>query len=343
MKDELPPIFVGGTGRSGTSIMEQFLNSHSSLVTPVYENKLIVEEGGIRSLVENLSTGYEYKGNHYAISNFIKWADTLRKSGFKNKIASFVYRGANKSAYFLTKKRIPASQACRILPFFDFSLIDIGQGFGLSHYDRCVNQFLADVTGETDTYGIVDTEGLIRPVYSPATSDRQELLNHARNFLNSLNKTKMEKARAQRWCDGTPLNARYANFLLELYPAGKVIHMVRDPRDVAASYSEQSWASSSLELTCTRLKLQYLELIKSEQRLPKQNFQTFKLEEFALEPNIKKIELCNFLDLDPNGFDGSIKFEASSFGRWKKKFSSNEVQMIESQLGEAIAHFGYAS
>ena len=61
------------------------------------------------------------------------------------------------------------------------------------------------------------------------------------------------------------------------------------------------------------------------------------------KPSIKKDELCDFLGLDPNGFDASVTFEASSFGRWKKKFSSNEVQMIESQLGEAIAHFGYAS
>jgi len=59
MKDELSPIFIGGTGRSGTSIMGKFLNSHCSLVRPVSENKLIVEEGGIRSLVDNLSRDYD--------------------------------------------------------------------------------------------------------------------------------------------------------------------------------------------------------------------------------------------------------------------------------------------
>jgi len=310
---------------------------------PVGENKLIIEEGGIRSLVDNLSRGYDYKGNHYAISNFIEWASTLRTSGFRNKIASFAYRGANKSAYLLTKKIIPAKIACRALPFLDFSLFSIGTGYGLSHFDSCVDQFLADVTGKIDTYGIVDTEGLIRPIYSPITSDREELLNHARKFLNSLNKPKMREVGAQRWCDDTPLNTRYGDFLLELYPTGKVLHMVRDPRDVAASYSEKPWASSDLELILKRLKGQYLELIKSEQRLPKSSFRTLRLEDFVSKPSIKKDELCDFLGLDPNGFDASVTFEASSFGRWKKKFSSNEVHMIERQLGEAIAYFGYAS
>lgn len=343
MKNEFSPIFVGGTGRSGTTIMGKFLNSHCSLVVPVNENKLIVEAGGIRSLVDNLSRGYDYKGNHYAISDFVEWANTLRTSGFKNKIANFAYRGANKSTYLLTKKRIPPALACRILPFLNFSLYDIGKSYGLSHFDSCVDQFLTNVTGEIDTYGIVDTEGLIRPVYSPGTSDREELLNLSRNFLSSLNKPKMQDAGAQRWCDDTPLNARYGDFLLELYPTGKVLHMVRDPRDVAASYFEQSWASSSLELICMRLKMQYLELIKSEQSLPKQNFRTFKLEDFGSKLDTKKVDLCDFLDLDPNGFDGSITFEASSFGRWKKKFSSNEVQIVERQLGEICKRFGYAS
>lgn len=343
MKDELSPIFIGGTGRSGTSIMGKFLNSHCSLVRPVSENKLIVEEGGIRSLVDNLSRDYDYKGNHYAISNFIEWANTLRTSGFRNKMVSFAYRVANKSAYSLTKKRLPAENVCRALPFLDFSLHGIGTGYRLSHFDSCVDQFLADVTGEIDTYGIVDTEGLIRPIYSASTFDREELLTHARNFLNSLNKPKMRDAGAQRWVDDTPLNACYGDFLLELYPTGKVLHMVRDPRDVAASYSERPWASSDLGLILKRLKGHYLELIKSEHSLPKSSFRTFRLEDFVYESSIKKDELCDFLGLGLNGFDGSITFEASSFGRWKKKFSSNEVQMIESQLGEAIAHFGYAS
>ncbi len=343
IKNEFSPIFVGGTGRSGTTIMGSYLNSHSSLVTSVHENKLIVEEGGVRSLVENLSRGYDYKGNHYAISNFIRWANTLRTPGFSNKTINFLYRGTNKAIYSITKKRLPAAQVCRAFPFLEFSLIGIGTSYGLSHYDNCVDQFLSDVIGETDVYGIVDTEGLIKPVYSPSTSDSEELLKHSRNFLNALNKTKILEAGAQRWCDDTPLNARYANFLLKLYPTGKVVHMVRDPRDVAASYSEKSWASSDLELMLSRLKGQYRELIKVEKSLPKKNFRTFRLEDFAYAPDIQKGELCEFLDLDTNGFDGSVTFQATSFGRWKKKFSANVAQIVERQLGEACAHFGYTS
>lgn len=336
------PIFIGGTGRSGTTIMGKYLNSHRDLTTPVNENKLIVEHGGLRSLIDNLSSGYDYKGNHYAISNFIQWANTLRTYGFKNRVARFLYRGSNKALYFATKRKIPAAQACRAFPGLDFSLIGIGERYGLSQYDKCIDQFLAEIIGETDDYGIVDTEGLITPVYSSKTSNRNELMEHARKFLHALNEERMREAGVMRWCDDTPLNALYSDFLLELYPTGKVVHMIRDPRDVAASYSEKSWASCDLEKTLKRLKRHYLELIKAERSLPEQGFRTFRLEDFTTDTDRQQDELCRFLEVDPEGFDGSISFEASSFGRWKKKFSAKEGELVERQLGEACAHFGYS-
>ena len=86
------PIFIGGTGRCGTTIMGKYLNSHQAVVTPVHENKLIVEDGGLRSLINNLSAGYEYKSNHNAIRNFVDWSTTLRTYGFQNKAVNLVLK-----------------------------------------------------------------------------------------------------------------------------------------------------------------------------------------------------------------------------------------------------------
>jgi len=336
------PIFIGGTGRSGTTIMGKYLNSHRDLTTPVNENKLIVEHGGLRSPINNLSSGYDYKGNHYAISNFIQWSHTLRTYGFKNKVVRFIHRGSNKVLFLVTKRKIPAAKVCRAFPRLDFSLIGNGEKYGLYHYDRCISQFLGDIIAETDDYGIVDTEGLIKPIYSSRTSNRDDLMEYARKFLHALNEEKMREAGVTRWCDDTPLNAHYGAFLLELYPNGKVVHMVRDPRDVAASYAERSWASRDLEKTLRRLKRHYRELIKTEGSLPKQRFRTFRLEDFTADPDGQQDELSGFLGIDPEGFNGSVSFEASSFGRWKKKFSGNAIELVEDHLGDACAYFGYS-
>ena len=335
------PVFIGGTGRSGTSIMGKYLNSHCDLTRPVSENKLIVEHGGLRSLIDNLSSGFEYKGNHYAIANFIKWSNTLRTYGFKNSVARSIHRGSNRALSLVTSRKIPVEKLCRAFPSLDFSVIGIGDTYGVSHYDKCIAQFLEDVTNEVDESGIVDTEGVIKPVYSSKTSSRQELMGHARNLLYALNKEIMREAGVMRWCDDTPLNAYYSDFLLELYPACKVVHMVRDPRDVAASYSEKMWASRDLEKTLSRLNRHYLELIEVERNLPEENFRTFRLEDFTEDTERRREDLSRFLEINSDGFDGSVSFEASSFGRWKKKFSAKESEIVERELSEACAHFGY--
>ena len=336
------PIFVGGTGRSGTTIMGKYLNSHQSVVTPVNENKLIVEDGGLRSLIEHLSTGYEYKGNHNAIRNFIRWANSLRTYGFRNKPVSLAYRAANKVIRKATGKRIPPVTSARALPFLDFSLIGNGETYGLAHYDRCLSEFLGKVIGATDTQGIVVAEGFRRPVYSPSTNDRAELLGYAREFLAALNASALRDASAERWCDTTPLNAHYAAFLSELYPSSKLIHMVRDPRDVAASYVSKSWVSNDLALALDRLRRQYAELIKVEERVSSTFFRTVRLEDVTSDFDRQSELLCDFLELAPEGFDGSVSFEASSFGRWTKNFSKDEQQRVKDALQDACAHYGYS-
>lgn len=335
------PIFIGGTGRSGTTIMATYLNSHRSVVNPVHENKLIVEYGGLRSLIDNLSAGYEYKANHNAIQEFIRRADMVRKSGFRNKGVRFSYKAVNK-ALSVIGKRIPPLTACRALPFFEFSLVGTGRDYGLTHYDKCISDFLGKVIGATDTHGIVDTEGLIKPVYSSRTSDREVLLAYAREFLTDLNANALRQAGAVRWCDDTPLNAQYAEFLQEMYPSGKLIHMVRNPRDVAASYMEKSWASNDLKLTLDRLRRQYAELMKIERRLSDKFFYTVRLEEFTVNFNRQSDQLCRFLDIDADGFNGSVSFFASSFGRWEKNFSDHENELVEDFLGKACEHYGYS-
>ncbi|RBI83333.1 hypothetical protein DRV85_16095 [Rhodosalinus halophilus] len=343
MIDACPPIFVGGTGRSGTTIMGKYLNSHQSVVTPVHENKLIVEDGGLRSLIDNLSAGYEYKSNHNAIRNFIEWANTLRSYGFRNTPVNLAYRAANRAIMKVTGKRIPPAKAARALPFLAFSLVGNGERYGLDHYDRCLSDFLGKVIGATDTHGIVDTEGLLKPVYSPSTTDRAKLLDWARQFLTALNAKALEAAGAARWCDDSPLNARYAAFLHEMYPSAKLVHMVRDPRDVAASYMGKSWASRDLELTLDRLRGHYAELASVEARLPDSFFRTVRLEGFTSDFENRSGELCRFLGIDPEGFDGSVSFEASSFGRWKETFSERERALVEHYLQPACERYGYSS
>ena len=49
------PVFIGGTGRSGTSILAGILGTHNSLYFACHENKLISEYNGLRDVADVFS------------------------------------------------------------------------------------------------------------------------------------------------------------------------------------------------------------------------------------------------------------------------------------------------
>ena len=73
------PVFIGGTGRSGTSILAKLLRTHPDFCLPGHENKLIVEHGGLRDIVEYLSGRYDITRFHFIIRDFL--ARARRRAG----------------------------------------------------------------------------------------------------------------------------------------------------------------------------------------------------------------------------------------------------------------------
>ena len=238
------PIFVGGTGRSGTSIMATMLTSHPDLVRAQHETKIVVEVFGLRDLINELSDGFDLKRNHRTIENFKWWANVLSRRGSRSnalRLLSAITTGGG------VRRSIPIA---RFFPNAQFTLHSPGEAFGTAHWDECVERLLSRIVAFTDTEGIIDTEGVIRPFFTAKLFDRSELLDAARTFLDELYSPILRKYDGYRWCDDTPLNASRASFLAELYPQMRLIHMVRDPRDVVASYRDQLWASDLLNVKC---------------------------------------------------------------------------------------------
>ena len=49
-----------------------------------------------------------------------------------------------------------------------------------------------------------------------------------------------------RFGEKTPSNVRYLDRVLHIFPNAKIIHIVRDPRDVVASLGRANWASNEI-------------------------------------------------------------------------------------------------
>lgn len=133
------PIFIGGTGRSGTTVLAQLISTHPDVIWPIRENKIIVEAGGLRDLVEGLSANLDPRRNHLIVQGFIHKANVLRNTGFRSpylKIASKLLRKGAKIANFgrYYKKPIETDRhILNLLPKSEYSLHQIGHQVGIDH------------------------------------------------------------------------------------------------------------------------------------------------------------------------------------------------------------------
>ena len=79
------PVFIGGTGRCGTTVMADFIGSDDNFFLPCHENKLIVEADGLIDLCTAFTSHNDDPiRKHRALVRFFLWSERLRDLGCQN-------------------------------------------------------------------------------------------------------------------------------------------------------------------------------------------------------------------------------------------------------------------
>lgn len=332
------PVFIGGTGRSGTSIMAELLNSHAGLCLPSHENKLIVEHGGLRDIVECLSDRYDIARFHFILQDFLSRAQRMQQFGFP--VAELNHR----LSQLRKERKLSFQQAFEIVqrenPAIPGSIHAIGIRFGTEHYIACVKAFLLRLAAHVAPDGIVSPDGLLKPFFVAKTFTRDAILAECRRFLNELYARPVDVAGASRWVDDTPLNFLYFDFLHELYPKMKFIHMIRDPRDVASSFTSQTWFPSDQPLAisvCAAMIRSYRAL---KGRIPADSLLEVRLEDLVAKTDETVARVAEFLEVE-NRFDTAmVSADEANIGR-SRDFDVALTEAANRELGDWMRLQGY--
>ena len=204
-----------------------------------------------------------------------------------------------------------------------------------------------------DIFGISDTEA-------------ERLLNQAApcSYADAINALFGKTAHLHdksRWGNKTPKYVLHLSLLNELFPESKIIHVIRDPRDVAASILKAGWTSTIKE---TALYWDKRVRAGIEGRsFGEDRYYELKYESLLKNPGKKISEICNWLNIDfdkkyiedykEDGSRSSIvkheelfdligkPIDPSRAYAWKKKMSKADVAEIEQINKELIEHLGY--
>jgi hypothetical protein len=136
--------------------------------------------------------------------------------------------------------------------------------------------------------------------------------------------------------------------LLKLWPQARFVHLVRDPRDVAASLIVQGWAGNTY--TGARLwKETEEEWERASAEIPAERRIDVQFEELATEPVATLERICAFIGVPYR--EEMLRYpEDSTYaavdptlaGRWRRTLSARGIRLAEAAAGNLLVERGYA-
>jgi len=348
--ENLTPIFIGGTGRSGTTVLSQFIGSNDHAVKIPVESRFIIDKDGLIDLYAALSNNYSMDQGRMAIRAFEEKVSKQMSNPYKAPYLGWNRSGLIKSSTLTKSLKILISNlALGTFEGLDFHSPD---KFSYKHYLRRtfspLNRVLSKLSYLTkgERMSVLDNsiekETLRETIFIPKYfQDRQELLQYLKAFVLDVFTNVIEQDGVTKaWCEDTPGNILNIAFLQKLFPNGKYIHVMRHPVGVVHSMEQMVWAPKNLEQRCDLLSELYKRLIDIHEKYKFHNNYFFvKLEDLAGEE--KKNELSKFLELDETKYSGSISIDTNKMNYYLDKMEKSDMEYASDRLKFAIDFFDY--
>ena len=299
----MKPVFVGGTGRSGTTVMGDLLGQHADIRTSVpIEIKFLANKSGLLQLVFGRDTP--------DIEKKITLPDLrARLRRWKRKREKF--------------KKIQTEFLDRIWnTWWDIDAPPPhGRGLQSGINKKDLEKLLA---------------ALVRDL-------RINRVWAARRFMRRFISSQVEHRDQQYWVETTPLNIAQAQRILQIFPHALFINMVRDPRDVIASLLTKNWGPTTPLEGIEWIENRLIDAHHALRVIPARQKFTIALEDLAINNREQSYQsLLTFLGINDDPamrtfFESELTPQAATSGRWKSEIATPDFLAAYAELEKRLA------
>lgn len=293
------PIFVCGTGRSGTTILQYLLSKHPRIYSLRYESRFIVHDDGL--------------------------------------------------VHFLNDPDIQQW-------FYSFKQRLLGEWYRRVYRQGTPREYVGGLCSDVDQHQI---EGLLARLEDGLgiASSRDDRAILARDFIESMFGIGMRETQKSRFLEKTPSNLLYMTELLEMFPEAKLIHIIRDGRDVATSVlRNQFWPinptllrSDAPRPTAKTVRnaaifwRDFLEFgIVEGRKLPASTYLEIRMEDLVQDPERQLDKVFEHIEEEPD-YD-IVRFldpSRAHIGSWTDMFERSDVEAFKEEAGQLLIDLGY--
>lgn len=152
-----------------------------------------------------------------------------------------------------------------------------------------------------------------------------------------------DRVGAQRWVDTTPANARKGDRLTWIYPDARVIAVVRDGRDVAASFVAQSFGPDDVFDALDQWGQRMERIHRSLDAAPRGAMMRIDLFDLVAAARDQTLtDMLRFVDVPDSEamrtwFDAHVIAESAHGGRWRTQFDTRTVSDIDARYRDICA------
>ncbi len=317
---------IGGTGRSGTTVITRMFSRHPELVD-VPEWRFLIDPDGI---VDFLNNSQSWSPFHYDLQ------------------VKRLYRVLLKTAHTsLAEKliRYLDDKLFRILPssfkwsssYSGTAVCDNSPNF-LLYVEQLITQ-LNQFQYKAQWVGL--ERGSSQNMYYAPPWNRNLLINILREFLVNIMQDVTGKQNKSHYLEKNTWNILCFDNILEILPEAKMLHIYRDPRDVVASFVKQTWMPSSVEQSAIIYRDLYFKWQNVKSTISNNTFYECSLESLVDDTEDITRKICTFWGLQyyPELIDFDLS--KSHHGRWRKDFSKQEITHVETILADPLNQLGY--
>lgn len=286
------PVFVGGTGRSGTTVMGDLLGKHPDVrtSTPI-EIKFLSNRSGLLDVVFGRDDSLNRKKDSVSVIHFRTYRK--RKLREKEKLANILAEFEDQVWNKWWDIDAPPPHGRGLI-----------SGISRPNLEKLMTALRRDLK--------------INRIWA------------ARRFMKRFIALQDEAGSEKYWVETTPMNIPTADKLLKLFPNALFITMVRDPRDVIASLLTKNWGPTTPMEGLTWIEKRLTDGHTALKAVPTKQKITIALEDLAIDNREETYRrLTNFLGITDSPqmrkfFEEELTPENATSGRWKKEISSPE-------------------